>query len=89
MESYGMWKGTPREQIPWHPTVDTAKCVGCRKCYEFCGHAVYAWDDDANTPEVIEPFRCVVGCSSCSHECEEGAIAFPSLMILNEFVRST
>ncbi|MGO9411005.1 MAG: hypothetical protein ACLQCB_09670 [Spirochaetia bacterium] len=35
-KSYGTWKGTPREQIPWHPSVDLAKCVSCRKCFEFC-----------------------------------------------------
>lgn len=89
MESHGRWKGTPREQIPWHPTIDTSKCVGCRKCFDFFSHGVYGWDDNANTPEVIEPFECVVGCSSCSHQCEEGAIVFPPLTILKEFVRST
>jgi len=89
MKSYGTWKGTPREQIPWHPTVDTAKCVSCRKCFEFCSHGVYGWDDDANIPKVIEPFQCLVGCSSCSHQCEQEAIAFPPLSILAEFVRNT
>ena len=89
MKSYGTWKGTPREQIPWYPAVDLAKCVGCRRCFEFCSHGVYGWDEAANTPKVLEPFQCVVGCSSCSQECEEGAIAFPPLTILKEFVRGT
>ena len=88
MANYGTWKGTPREQIPWHPTVDSAKCVGCRKCFEFCSHGVYGWDDEANIPKVLKPFQCVVGCSSCAHLCEEGAIAFPALTILKEIVRS-
>jgi NAD-dependent dihydropyrimidine dehydrogenase PreA subunit len=87
MEGYGTWRGTPREQVPWYPTVDAARCVGCRKCFEFCSHGVYAWDEAACTPKVQEPFRCVVGCSNCAHQCEDGAIAFPPLTVLREFVR--
>jgi NAD-dependent dihydropyrimidine dehydrogenase PreA subunit len=88
MKNHGTWKGTPREQIPWYPTVDSAKCVGCRKCFEFCSHGVYAWDETAGTPKVQEPFQCVVGCSNCASQCAEGAIAFPPLTILKEFLRS-
>jgi NAD-dependent dihydropyrimidine dehydrogenase PreA subunit len=88
MERYGTWKGTPREQIPWYPTVDSTRCVGCQKCFEFCSHGVYAWDETAGTPKVQEPFQCVVGCSNCAAQCEEGAIAFPPLTILKEFLRS-
>lgn len=86
MADYGTWKGKPREEIPWHPTVDVSKCAGCRKCFEFCSHGVYSWDEKTNTTKVIEPFRCVVGCSSCAGLCEEGAITFPPLTILNQFV---
>jgi NAD-dependent dihydropyrimidine dehydrogenase PreA subunit len=89
MGNYGSWKGIAREQIPWHPTVDRSKCVSCRMCFEFCSHGVYGWDDEANFPKVLEPFQCVVGCSSCSQQCEEGAIAFPPLTILREFMGST
>jgi NAD-dependent dihydropyrimidine dehydrogenase PreA subunit len=89
MGRYGEWKGTPREKIPWYPTVDVSRCVGCRKCLEFCSHGVYGWDDEANVPKVVEPFQCVVGCSSCSLQCDAEAIAFPPLTILKEFVRST
>jgi len=86
MSTYGTWKGTPREQIPWYPTVDQEKCVGCRTCFEFCSHGVYSWDQETATPKVLEPFQCVVGCSSCSQQCEEGAISFPPLTILTAFV---
>ena len=86
MGNYGTWKGIPRGQIPWHPSVDLEKCVGCKKCYEFCSHGVYGWDDGANTPMVVEPFQCVVGCSSCTYQCEEGAISFPPLSILRSLV---
>jgi NAD-dependent dihydropyrimidine dehydrogenase PreA subunit len=87
MGRHGEWKGTPREQIPWYPSVDLSKCVGCRNCYDFCSHEVYGWDEAANTPTVSEPFLCVVGCNSCSHECDEGAIAFPPLTVLKGFLR--
>ena len=82
MGQYGSWKGVPREQIPWHPTLDGEKCIGCRKCFEFCSHGVYTWDAAADRPVVAEPFHCVVGCSNCMHQCEEGAISFPPLTIL-------
>jgi NAD-dependent dihydropyrimidine dehydrogenase PreA subunit len=86
MDSYGTWKGFPREQIPWYPRVDLGKCLGCRTCVEFCSHGVYGWDEPANRPKVIEPFRCVVGCSGCSSQCDEGAITFPPLSILKQYV---
>ena len=89
MGNYRAWKGKPRELIPWYPSVDSAKCVGCRKCYDFCSHGVYGWDEGANAPKVLEPFQCVVGCSSCSHQCEEDAITFPPLTILQPFLSRT
>ena len=89
MNDHGTWKGTPRNHIPWFPTVGSEKCIGCRKCFEFCSHGVYAWDDAADRPVVAEPFQCVVGCSNCSHQCESEAITFPPLSILTEFMRTT
>jgi NAD-dependent dihydropyrimidine dehydrogenase PreA subunit len=79
---YGEWKGVPREQVPWYPAIDVEKCTGCRTCFEFCGHHVYAWDDAADRPRIAEPFQCVVGCSGCSHQCEQMAISFPPLSVL-------
>jgi NAD-dependent dihydropyrimidine dehydrogenase PreA subunit len=87
MAGYGMWRGTPREQIAWYPTVDATKCKGCRECYEFCSHRVYGWDEEVNTAKVIEPFQCVVGCSSCSHQCKSEAISFPPLSILEKAIK--
>jgi CDP-4-dehydro-6-deoxyglucose reductase, E3 len=86
MGNYGTWKGHPREQIPWHPTVDLEACIGCKTCWEFCSHGVYAWDDATDRPKVVEPFQCVVGCSGCSHQCEHGAISFPTLDVLKPFL---
>ena len=85
MGSFGTWKGVPREQIPWHPTVDEEKCIGCRKCCEFCSHKVYSWDESTDRPVVAQPFLCVVGCSSCTYQCEQGAISFPPLTMLKGF----
>ncbi len=86
MSTNGTWKGIPRERIPWFPSVDLEKCVGCRTCFEFCSHGVYGWDDAASVPTVVEPYHCVVGCSNCAHQCEEEAISFPPLTILKSFV---
>ena len=47
---------------------------------------VYGWEEETSTPTVREPFQCVVACSSCSPQCEAGAIAFPSLTILKVFL---
>jgi NAD-dependent dihydropyrimidine dehydrogenase PreA subunit len=87
MGSYGTWRGVAREQIPWFPTVDVAKCAGCKECFNFCKHGVYAWDDANNKPVVAQPFHCVVGCGNCAGQCEQGAITFPPLTILKDIRR--
>ncbi len=76
----------PREQIPWHPTVDADNCAGCKTCFDFCKHEVYEWDEENGRPVVKRPANCVVGCSSCSAKCPAEAIAFPPLSILREYV---
>lgn len=87
MSKYGMWQGTPRERIPWFPTIDEAKCKGCKECFKFCKHEVYTWDDTAKKPRVANPFGCVVGCSNCAGQCKEQAIVFPPLTILQAFLK--
>ena len=82
MGTYGEWNGVPREQVPWYPTIHTVRCTGCRTCFEFCSHHVYQWDEATDRPMVTEPFRCVVGCMNCSHQCEQKAISFPPLTVL-------
>jgi NAD-dependent dihydropyrimidine dehydrogenase PreA subunit len=77
----------PRAQIPWHPTVDLAKCVGCGTCFEFCAHGTYGWDEKEGKPLVKNPNNCVVGCSGCAPECPAGAITFPPLTILKQYMR--
>lgn len=82
------WKGIPRAEIPWHPTVDASKCTGCKKCFEFCSHKVYRFDDAANRSVVVHPLECVVGCSSCRGLCEAAAISFPPLSIVSDLMKA-
>jgi NAD-dependent dihydropyrimidine dehydrogenase PreA subunit len=86
-KEYGFWKGTPRENIPWHPTVDLVRCAGCKSCFEFCSHGVYSWNEQTDKPVVAEPFQCVVGCSACANQCGVEAISFPPLSVLKPFLK--
>ncbi len=80
------WYGIPREEVPWHPTVDDAKCIGCRTCYDFCTHGVYGWDDGRQQPTIASPTSCVVGCIGCRGQCPVEAISFPTLAVLKELL---
>ena len=88
MARYGTWQGIPRENIPWHPSVDLTKCKGCQECFNFCSHKVYSWDKENNKTKVAQPFLCVVGCSTCAGICPEEAISFPPLTILKNLKRN-
>lgn len=68
--------GYPRRDIPWYPTIDTGKCVGCGMCMN-CGKKVYDWLD--GKAAVARPYDCVVGCSTCATLCQERAISFPEV----------
>ncbi|MFH1446014.1 MAG: hypothetical protein ABIG43_01200 [Chloroflexota bacterium] len=52
---YGTWRGYPREQISWFPTVSADLCNACAKCLEFCTYDVYALAEDGKAI-VVEPF---------------------------------
>jgi len=80
------FKGIPREEIPWFPQVDEAKCTGCGVCVGFCQYGVY--EQKEGKARVVNPYGCVVGCSGCISQCPEGAISFPSLTSLRELLRS-
>ena len=80
------YMGIPREEIPWFPTINEDLCTSCNACMDFCSNNVFV-QGDLHT-EVVNPYNCVVGCSSCSKECSTGALTFPQkedlVKILNE-----
>lgn len=81
---YGMWRGYPRESIPWFPSVNEDLCDGCGKCLRLCStQALKPADNGIIT--VDDPFRCVVGCSSCASICLPGAITFPPRSMLDAY----
>lgn len=63
------WRGLPREQVPWFPTVYADRCDGCGRCLAFCPNSVYALTADGAKVEVAAPLACVVGCSACTAIC--------------------
>ena len=83
---YGTWRGYAREIIPWYPGINAGRCDGCGACLHFCPSTVFARADDDRV-QVIEPFRCQVGCSACLQICKRNAIIFPPREILEAFTR--
>ncbi len=83
--SSGMWQGIPREEIPWFPTVIEGLCDGCKACLKFCPYKVYEWNESSEKVRVVNPYNCLVGCSTCSLKCKPKAIMFPPLEFLKEF----
>lgn len=81
---YGTWRGRPREHIPWFPTLAEDQCDGCGACLEFCSFGVYEETSDGKV-QVVEPFKCQVGCSSCANVCPPRAITFPPRRMLDGF----
>ena len=79
------WHGIPRQEIPWYPTVDTDTCIGCTLCYLSCGRGVYVMKD--NRAVVVNPYDCMVGCSTCSTVCPVEAVSFPTRDLIWKFER--
>jgi len=80
------WRGIPREEIPWYPTIATDKCTGCQTCVDFCPNDVLEFDETAGKIIVKNPFNCVVECSTCGKLCPEGAIRFPDEAAFSAFL---
>ncbi|MFZ3070273.1 MAG: hypothetical protein WA110_04015 [Anaerolineaceae bacterium] len=82
--NYGSWRGYPREQIPWFPTISTELCTNCGACLELCARDVYERDDNGRV-WVGEPFLCMVGCCFCKSVCEPKALLFPGQEMLKNY----
>lgn len=81
------WHGVPREEIDWFPTVVAERCLGCGLCVTSCGRKVYRFDFANHTAVVVEPYQCMVGCSTCAALCPREAIEFPSRGYIQQFIR--
>jgi len=82
-----IWRGIPREEIPWYPTIDPDLCTGCRTCIDFCRNDVLEFDETAGKSRVKSPYNCVVECSTCAKLCPEGAIRFPGEVSFSAFIK--
>lgn len=81
-ESY---QGIPRQQVPWFPRVDQSRCEGCSSCVEFCSQHVFEFYEGKS--QVVRPYNCIVGKSSCRDFCPDRAISFPTRAELKETIR--
>lgn len=74
------FKGIPREQIPWYPTINYDKCIQCEKCVEYCKLGAYCLmeKDGKKKPVVSNPYNCVILCDGCQAICPSGAISHQS-----------
>ena len=79
------WHGIPRKEIPWYPTVDKEKCIGCGLCFVTCGRNVYVMK--GKKAEVANPYNCLVGCTTCATICPVNAISFPDKELIQKIER--
>ena len=83
------WHGIPRENIDWHPTIDTEKCIGCGMCVTGCGRKVYGFDFEKKKAVVVRPLNCMVACVTCANTCLEDAISFPPAEYIREIIKKS
>lgn len=86
-EKFATWKGVPREEIDWHPTIDEDRCRGCGMCFTSCGRNVFDYDEDSEKSVVARPLQCMVGCTSCESWCVFEAISFPDKQYVRDFIK--
>ena len=82
------WRGIPREEIPWYPTIDEEKCIGCRECITICKNEVLAFDESSQKSKVVNPYHCVVECRTCAKLCPAEAISFPDAEEFTAFIKA-
>jgi len=82
------WHGVPRQDVPWFPSVDAGKCIGCELCYVTCGREVFEMTPGPRPKAAVEhPYNCMVGCSTCAMACPTQAISFPGRDLVWEVER--
>lgn len=81
------WRGIAREEIPWFPTIDPEKCIGCRECITICKNGVLAFDEERQKSTVVNPYNCVVECRTCARLCPADAISFPDAAMFTQFIK--
>ncbi|MBO8160750.1 MAG: 4Fe-4S binding protein [Thermosipho sp. (in: Bacteria)] len=86
-ERFAYWKGIPRKEITWHPTIDENKCVGCGMCITSCGRDVFEYDWKKQKVIVARPLQCMVGCTSCQTWCVFDAIHFPDPQYVKNLIK--
>jgi ferredoxin len=69
--------GIPREMIPWAPTIDLERCIGCGDCRDFCPNNVFLLDEVDQKMLIESPNNCVPMCDRCVTSCPNEAISFP------------
>ncbi|MCD6334175.1 MAG: ferredoxin family protein [Candidatus Latescibacteria bacterium] len=76
----------PREEIPWYPAIEAAKCDGCGICLDFCPKTVFSLDPAGGKVLVTAPYCCVVLCRGCERRCPNQAISFPDRKDFERYV---
>ncbi len=84
---FAYWKGVPREEISWYPTIDESKCTGCGMCVTSCGRNVFDYDREKRKVFVARPLQCMVGCTSCEIWCVFDAISFPNPQYVKDLIK--
>jgi NAD-dependent dihydropyrimidine dehydrogenase PreA subunit len=87
--NFAKWHGIERSEIPWGPTIDEDKCVGCGLCVVTCSEKrnVFGFDEKEKKAVVVNPDNCMVGCNNCQVACLWNAISFPSVAGVKDAVR--
>jgi NAD-dependent dihydropyrimidine dehydrogenase PreA subunit len=88
-DKFMIWKGVPREQVDWHPTVDGRKCTGCGMCVTSCGREVFDYDGARKRAVVARPLQCLVGCTSCEAWCVFNAISFTDKQYVRDVIKKS